>query len=384
MAEYDIELRAVSKRYGDTLAVDDFSLGIERGEFVTLLGPSGCGKTTTLNMIAGFITPTSGDIDIKGTPVTDLPPFERDTSMVFQSYALFPHMTVFDNVAFGLRMRKVEKSEIAAKVGEALHKVHLAGLESRYPRELSGGQQQRVALARAIVTRPAVLLLDEPLSNLDLKLREAMRLELKSLQRDLGITSVYVTHDQDEALAMSDRIAVMNLGHIEQVGSPEEVYESPATLFVATFVGATNLMPGVVQASDPNTISVKLDGADATLAVRRTRDFAPGDRVLVTVRPEKCTLQMNHDPAAANSVALSVNETMVTGADVKYMLAMKDGTPFTVTALNVDGSLRPSPGEQVSVHLPPHHCIAFPVDEVQAVQFDDADEHGARRVAANA
>src|SRR5690606_23843704 len=271
------ELRSACDRCGATPAVDGFSLKLTRVAFPTPLGPSGSGKRTTPTMIAGFIAPTSGEIDIQGTPVTDLPPFERDTSMVFQSYALFPHMTVFDNVAFGLRMRKAEKAAIATRVAEALEKVHLAGLERRYPRELSGGQQQRVALARAIVTRPAVLLLDEPLSNLDLKLREAMRIELKSLQRELGITSVYVTHDQDEALAMSDRIAVMNLGHIEQIGTPEEVYESPASLFVATFVGATNLLPAVVEATEAERYSVRLEGTQTVISLRRSRDFRAGD-----------------------------------------------------------------------------------------------------------
>ncbi len=244
MINCDIKLERVSKSFGDVRAVENVTRHVRRGEFLTLLGPSGCGKTTTLNMIAGFVHPDSGSIQIRNIPVAELPPYERDTGMVFQSYALFPHMTVFENVAFGLRMRKLPEPQIKERVGDVLERVRLTGYDRRYPRELSGGQQQRVALARALVANPAVLLLDEPLSNLDLKLREAMRFELKRLQRDLGITSVYVTHDQGEALTMSDRIAVMRAGRIEQVGSPEEIYDSPTTLFGAAFIGATNLLRG--------------------------------------------------------------------------------------------------------------------------------------------
>ena len=382
MADYDIELRSVSKRYGDALAVDHVSLGIERGEFLTLLGPSGCGKTTTLNMIAGFITPSGGEIDIQGRLVTDLPPFERDTSMVFQSYALFPHMTVFDNVAFGLRMRKVGRSDVVRRVGESLEKVHLTGLEKRFPRELSGGQQQRVALARAIVTRPAVLLLDEPLSNLDLKLREAMRLELKSLQRDLGITSVYVTHDQDEALSMSDRIAVMNLGHVEQVGSPDDVYESPDSLFVATFVGATNLVPGTVERAGTD-FSVKLDDG-SSIGTRAGGQVGVGDRVVVSVRPEKCVLTLETDGLAssANTFEATLVDTMVTGPELKFLLSMDGGSSLTVTALNIDSSPRPQRGQRVKVGLPAHHCLAFAKGGAMAVQAEDAASQ-TRRIGAH-
>lgn len=358
MAELDIEIRDVTKRYRDNTAVDGFSLDIERGEFLTLLGPSGCGKTTTLNMIAGFITPTSGEIKIQGRPVTDLPPFERDTSMVFQSYALFPHMTVFDNVAFGLRMRKVQSSDIRTRVGGALEKVHLAGLEKRYPRELSGGQQQRVALARAIVTRPAVLLLDEPLSNLDLKLREAMRIELKALQRDIGITSVYVTHDQDEALAMSDRIAVMNLGRIEQVGRPEDVYEHPSGLFVATFVGATNLLKGTLESAGADKCTVRLaDGA--VIATRGNSELKVGDAVIVSVRPEKCSLRIGDDAAAMNEIEARTVDTMVVGAELQYLLQINEVEEMRLLALNVDSSPKPVTGDRVLVQLPPHHCQVF-------------------------
>ncbi len=359
MAQADIELKDVSKRYGDALAVDGFTLDIQRGEFLTLLGPSGCGKTTTLNMVAGFILPSSGVIRIQGRPVTDLPPFERDTSMVFQSYALFPHMTVYDNVAFGLRMRKVAGDEMRSRVGEALEKVHLTGLEKRYPRELSGGQQQRVALARAIVTRPAVLLLDEPLSNLDLKLREAMRSELKALQRDLGITSVYVTHDQGEALAMSDRIAVMNLGRIEQVGRPEDVYETPSSLFVATFVGATNLLAGTVEASDADSCQIRLERGPV-ITTRANPGLRKGDPALVSVRPEKCTLLPAGEQGQGNHVPAQAVETLTIGSELQYELRLDSGEPLRLLALNVDSSYRPAPGGRVAVNMPRHHCQAFP------------------------
>ena len=356
--QHDIEIRGVSKRYGDMLAVDDVSIDIRRGEFLTLLGPSGCGKTTTLNMIAGFVTPTKGDIAIRGRPVTDLPPFERDTSMVFQSYALFPHMTVFDNVAFGLRMRQVSADEVRSRVGEALDKVHLTGLDRRFPRQLSGGQQQRVALARAVVTRPAVLLLDEPLSNLDLKLREAMRLELKSLQRDLGITSVYVTHDQGEALAMSDRVAVMNKGRVEQLGTPDDVYESPASLFAASFVGATNLLDGTVTDADASGVTVDLAGGGVVRA-RPGSGLGRGDSATVSSRPEKASMRLGEPTESVGELAATVRFVLVAGAEITYQLQLDSGASFTLTALNTDGALRPAEGTRVSVVVPQHHCVAF-------------------------
>jgi len=363
MVRPDIRLRDVIKRYGSALAVDNVTLDIQKGEFLTLLGPSGCGKTTTLNMIAGFVTPSSGAIYIKDRSVTDLPPFERDTGMVFQSYALFPHMTVFDNVAFGLRMRRVDAKEVQRRVGEALERVHLAGYGDRYPRQLSGGQQQRVALARAIVVRPAVLLLDEPLSNLDLKLREAMRLELKNLQRDLGITSVYVTHDQGEALTMSDRIAVMNAGKIEQLGSPEAIYDSPATLFVARFVGATNVLSGTVVSLNRSEAEVRLDADGAVVRTRSTQPLAVGSKVAVSVRPEKCRLAVGGDFSTMNSLTAHVRETIVAGTELEYLLELEGSLPFVVKALNADESLRPTGGDKLVVSFPVHHCLSFPVAE---------------------
>src|SRR5829696_8230974 len=245
-----VELAGVTKRFGEVVAVDDLSLQLGAGEFFTLLGPSGCGKTTTLRMVAGFETPTEGTIRIDGTDVESEPPHRRPTNTVFQSYALFPHLSVADNVAFGLKRKKVAKQEISKRVAAELERVGLSAEAGRRPAQLSGGQQQRVALARALVNLPKVLLLDEPLGALDLKLRKGLQIELKRIQREVGITFVYVTHDQEEALTMSDRIAVMNRGRIEQVADPEDVYERPATTFVAGFIGVSNLMPALVDGPD--------------------------------------------------------------------------------------------------------------------------------------
>src|SRR5688500_8366248 len=254
-----VKLASISKRYGDVHAVRSLDLDIARGEFFTLLGPSGCGKTTTLRVIAGFEQPTSGRVLIEGGDVTALAPHQRPTNTVFQSYALFPHLSVRENVAYGLKRKKVSREEIGRRVGEELERVGLAGEVNRKPSQLSGGMQQRVALARAVVNLPKVLLLDEPLGALDLKLRKGLQIELKRIQRDVGITFVYVTHDQEEALTMSDRIAVMNRGRTEQIAGPEEVYERPATTFVAGFIGVSNLMPGQVTTTNGSRARVKLD-----------------------------------------------------------------------------------------------------------------------------
>src|SRR3990172_8032006 len=253
-----ITLEHVTKGFGSFIAVEEMNLGIERGEFFSLLGPSGCGKTTTLRMVAGFETPTTGRIILEGHDVSDVPPYRRNVNMVFQQYALFPHMNVFDNVAFGPRSRRVPSREVKSRVMEMLEIVRLGGFAKRKPAQLSGGQQQRVALARALVNSPSALLLDEPLGALDLKLRRAMQLELKRIQREVGITFIYVTHDQEEALTMSDRIAVMNAGKVEQIASPEEIYHSPASVFVAGFIGVANLVPVIVQ---------HVNGGDATVVV---------------------------------------------------------------------------------------------------------------------
>jgi spermidine/putrescine transport system ATP-binding protein len=279
-----VELKGVTKRFGPLVAVDELSLTFAAGEFFTLLGPSGCGKTTTLRMIAGFETPTAGAIRIDGADVESLPPHRRPTNTVFQSYALFPHLSVADNVAFGLKRKKVAKAEIGRRVAAELERVGLSAEAGRRPAQLSGGQQQRVALARALVNLPKVLLLDEPRGALDLKLRKGLQLELKRIQREVGITFVYVTHDQEEALTMSDRIAVMNGGRVEQVGDPEQVYERPSTTFVAGFIGVSNLLPGVVAGSG----EVRLDNGP-TLRVS-TQGLGTGERCHAVVRPETLSI----------------------------------------------------------------------------------------------
>jgi putative spermidine/putrescine transport system ATP-binding protein len=280
-------LEGLAKRYGAHTAVEKVDLAVTKGEFVSLLGPSGCGKTTTLQMIAGFVEPTAGSVRLDGRDVTLLHPSKRELGIVFQSYALFPHCTAAQNVAFGLEMRGVSRDECKRRVGEALELVGLAGYAERYPRRMSGGQQQRVALARALVIRPAVLLLDEPLSNLDAKLREEMQIELRSIQRTIGTTTVLVTHDQSEAMALSNRIVVMNEGRVEQVGTPEEVYGHPATSFVASFLGKTNIFAGEAVAASPGS-AVSVGGETHTVAIE-----LPTGPVHVQVRPERLRFSMN-------------------------------------------------------------------------------------------
>src|SRR5258708_21309404 len=286
-----IELSGVAKEFhsrGEVVAaVRQMDLQIREGEFFSLLGPSGCGKTTTMRMIAGFEEPSTGTVWLHGKDVTADAPNKRDVNMVFQSYALFPHMDVFENVAFGLRRRQVPKNEITSKVGEMLHIVDLSGRENRRPRELSGGQQQRVALARALVNRPRALLLDEPLGALDLKLRQAMQVELKRIQREVGITFVYVTHDQNEALTMSDRIAVMNDGIIEQLGSPRDIYEHPASRFVAGFIGTSNLLTGRATIVTANQAVITVSQDERIVVPLRDRQVSEGQQLGLTVRPEK-------------------------------------------------------------------------------------------------
>ena len=282
----DLQLREVTKQFGEVVALAAVSLDIERGEFVTLLGPSGCGKTTTLRIVAGFEAQTAGSVSIRGERVDGVPPYRRNVNTVFQSYALFPHLSVFDNVAFGLRVKALPAAEIRRTVGQALEQVRLGGLDRRRPHELSGGQQQRVALARALVNQPAILLLDEPLGALDLKLRKEMQLELKRVHREVGITFIYVTHDQEEALTMSDRIAVMDAGRIVQLASPREIYEQPRTTFVANFVGVSNLLPGEIREHADRSAIIELDGGWRFGKTLRQRPPV-GEKVLVAVRPEK-------------------------------------------------------------------------------------------------
>jgi spermidine/putrescine transport system ATP-binding protein len=333
----DVRLENVVKRFEDTVAVDGITLEIPRGSFFALLGPSGCGKTTTLRMIGGFEQPTDGRIFLGDQEVEGLPPYKRDVNTVFQSYALFPHMSVYENVAFGLARRGVPKDEARARVLEILSLVDLAGREDRKPRQLSGGQQQRVALARALVNNPRVLLLDEPLGALDLKLRKQMQLELKRIQNDVGITFVHVTHDQEEAMTMADTIAVMNFGRIEQLGSPTELYERPRTAFVAGFLGKSNLLPGRIEGAG----TIRLD--DGTVVRAETGQATGG--VAVGVRPEKISLGENGD----NRLPGTVRESAYIGVATEFVVDTPAGD-ITVFHQNAEtGGFVPSVGSHVTV-----------------------------------
>jgi spermidine/putrescine transport system ATP-binding protein len=345
-----VRLEGVTKRFGDFTAVDDLSLDIERGEFFTLLGPSGCGKTTTLRMIAGFEDPTEGRVLLDGDVVTGLPAFKRPTNTVFQSYALFPHLSVEKNVAFGLQRQGIGKDEVRRRVAEELERVGLTREAGRRPRQLSGGQQQRVALARALVNRPAVLLLDEPLGALDLKLRKQLQVELKRIQREVGITFVYVTHDQEEALTMSDRIAVMNRGVIEQVEGPEEVYERPRTTFVAGFIGVSNLMPGEVVSATGDEAELRLDSG-VTVSTD-ARGATTGERAHAVVRPEKLELSRAEEPRANGKPAVEgvVESSLYLGTATQFVVRLGDSTAMTVLVPNADESARqrlPGAGDPV-------------------------------------
>jgi spermidine/putrescine transport system ATP-binding protein len=361
-----VRLDNVTKRFGDLEAVRSLSLDVERGEFFTLLGPSGCGKTTTLRMVAGFEEPSDGRILIDGADVARVPPYKRPTNTVFQSYALFPHLNVQDNVAFGLRRRKVPKPDVQQRVQAELERVGLAAEAKRKPAQLSGGQQQRVALARALVNQPAVLLLDEPLGALDLKLRKGLQVELKRIQRDVGITFVYVTHDQEEALTMSDRIAVMNRGRLEQVADPEEVYDRPATRFVAGFIGVSNLMPGTVRKSGDRG-EVELDsGVTVSVGVN---GFSPGDRCQAVVRPEKLSIGEGEpgDPGVDGLVESSV----YLGTSTQLVVRLPDGVRMTVLVQNADEAERqrlPGGGASVKVSWRPGHMHLVRESEAAPVE----------------
>jgi spermidine/putrescine transport system ATP-binding protein len=331
----------VTKRFGDFTAVREMHLDIPRGHFFTMLGPSGCGKTTTLRMIAGFEEPNEGTVLLDGEDVTGMPPFRRPTNTVFQSYALFPHLSVEANVSFGLQRRRVPKEEVRRRVGEELERVGLAREAKRKPRQLSGGQQQRVALARALVNRPAVLLLDEPLGALDLKLRKNLQVELKRIQQDVGITFVYVTHDQEEALTMSDRIAVMNRGVIEQLDDPEEIYERPKTTFVAGFIGVSNLMPGQVVSTGTGIVELKLDAGPTVRA--GGAGASVGERAHAVVRPEKLQLHGSSNGASADvghSIEGQVESSLYLGTATQVILKLQDDTRMTVLVPNTDEEAR--------------------------------------------
>ena len=333
-----IELVGVVKEFqarGEVVvAVRGLDLTIREGEFFSLLGPSGCGKTTTMRMIAGFEEPTRGGIRLHGADVTGIPPNKRDVNMVFQSYALFPHMTVFENVAFGLRRKKAAKEEITRRVGEMLEIVDLGGRGERRPRELSGGQQQRVALARALVNRPRALLLDEPLGALDLKLRQAMQVELKRIQREVGITFVYVTHDQGEALTMSDRIAVMNDGAIEHLGTPRDIYEHPRTRFVAGFIGTSNLLSGTVARVGAGQAVIEVSPDERIIVPVHDPGLAPGSTLELTVRPEKIQLSTTRPADQGCVLRGSVTEVVYLGTSTNFSVSTTTGADIVVFQQN--------------------------------------------------
>jgi len=325
-ADTVIGIERVTKRFGDFVAVAEADFGIGRGEFFSLLGPSGCGKTTTLRMIAGFEQPTTGRITLEGRDVSRVPPYKRNVNTVFQHYALFPHMSVFDNVAFGPRSKKVAKGEIEQRSREMLDVVRLSDFADRKPGQLSGGQQQRVALARALVNYPSALLLDEPLGALDLKLRQAMQLELKRIQREVGITFVYVTHDQEEALTMSDRIAVMSEGNVEQIGTPEDIYHSPASVFVAGFIGVANLIPASVESVTGAEAEVTLPGGTRTTVPVTHTETRAGSDGTVMVRPERMRVVIDEPTGDAPKLRLSVANLVFQGPVIRAALRTADGT----------------------------------------------------------
>ncbi|MCE7946750.1 MAG: ABC transporter ATP-binding protein [Chloroflexi bacterium CFX4] len=332
---YAVELVNLSKAYGTFRAVENISLQIKDGEFFSILGPSGCGKTTTLRLIAGFESPTSGEIYLHGQAVSETPAFQRPINTVFQNYALFPHMTVAQNVAFGLEMQRLPRKEIDLRVREALAMVRMSERANSRPAQLSGGQQQRVALARALVNRPAVLLLDEPLGALDLKLRKAMQFELKQIQQEIGITFIYVTHDQEEALTMSDRIAVMGHGHVLQCATPEEIYERPQSRYVADFIGETNFLEGELVNAN-GVAEVMLEPSLSIAAAPSERALADGARVTVAIRPEKITLSAtNGDPSALRG---SVREAVYIGTDMRYVVQLGERTQVVARVQNLGAS----------------------------------------------
>jgi ABC-type Fe3+/spermidine/putrescine transport system ATPase subunit len=345
-----VDLRNVTLAYGSFVAVNDVSLSIRKGEFVTLLGPSGCGKTTILRSIAGLVQPTGGEIDVAGRRIDNIPIHKRNIGLVFQNYALFPHKSVFDNIAFGLKYRNVEKSVIAQKVKRALDMVRLPGVERKLPSEMSGGQQQRVALARAIVIEPDVLLLDEPLSALDANLREEMRTELKIIQREVGITTIFVTHDQEEALAMSDRIVVMNKGVIEQVGSPEEVYRRPESRFVASFLGQSNLLEGRITAVGAGGVASVSLGNAAVIKANAPASAKDGANVTLVVRAQKVILGL---PGKIGSLAGKVVSASYLGGTAAYFVDV-DGLRLQSIATIEDRVWKE--GEEVSVSIAPSDC----------------------------
>jgi spermidine/putrescine transport system ATP-binding protein len=356
MAGGEVRLVDLVKRFGDFTAVAGINLEMPSGEFFSLLGPSGCGKTTSLRMIAGFEKPSEGQILLDGTDMAQTPPHKRNVNTVFQNYALFPHLTVADNVAFGLRYKDVSKAETKKRVGDALELVALTDFGRRRPNQLSGGQQQRVALARALILNPAVLLLDEPLGALDAKLRKRLQIELKALQEEVGITFIYVTHDQEEALTMSDRIAVMSQGRVEQVGQPKEIYEEPATAYVADFLGVSNLMEAT--ASGPTAGGCKVALGEFNLVAGQGDDSASGP-TKITIRPERVDLQA-HGATGPNMIPGMVERVVYVGSVLQVMVNLAPGSRIQAWTQNEGEALPYESGTAVTVHFPPEALRVLP------------------------
>jgi spermidine/putrescine transport system ATP-binding protein len=371
-----VALAGVVKRFGTVTAVERLDLQIGRGEFFSMLGPSGCGKTTTLRIIGGFEIPTEGTVYLDGRDVTELPAYRRDVNTVFQSYGLFPHLNVHDNVAFGLRRKKVPAKEIERRVGEVLELVGLPRFGKRRPSQLSGGQQQRVALARALVNHPQLLLLDEPLGALDLKLRKQMQLELKRIQREVGITFVFVTHDQEEAMTISDRLAVMSDGRIEQLGRPEDVYDRPATPFVAEFLGASNLLEGTCRSDDGRWSVIELATGEIVRAPSSV-GWRPGDKVRVGMRPEKIRVSHEASPSDAgwNSLRATLSAAVFVGVSYQYFFECAGGGNMTSFASNSGSGPVAAPGQAVRLEWLPEHTFVMPSGAADEARTDQVKEN---------
>ena len=359
-ARGDLILTRITKEYGDFKAVDDLTLTIPKGSFFALLGPSGCGKTTTLRMIAGLEEPTVGSIHLGETDITTTKPYQRPINTVFQNYALFPHLTIFENIAFGLRRRGIK--DVDAEVNKVLNLVELPHLAGRKPTQLSGGQQQRIALARAIVNRPALLLLDEPLGALDLKLRRQMQIELKWIQKEVGLTFVHVTHDQEEAMTMADTIAVMNEGQIEQMGSPAELYDNPETAFVANFLGQSNLIKGTISGNDGDSIIADLYGQKISLPKKRSH--AVDNSIYAGIRPEKFRISLLNTPVSGNVLSGGrIEDVSYIGVSTQYQVAMPWGQELIVFEQNDDGVAPFKKGDAVNISWEPVFTFALRGDE---------------------
>ncbi|MFC0600805.1 ABC transporter ATP-binding protein [Streptomyces palmae] len=374
----DVRLTRISKSYGSFTAVHPLDLTIPAGSFFALLGASGCGKTTTLRMIAGLEEPTTGTVSLAGQDVTALPPYKRPVNTVFQSYALFPHLDIYENVAFGLRRRGIKS--VKKQVHEMLELVQLGDFARRKPQQLSGGQQQRVAVARALINHPQVLLLDEPLGALDLKLRRQMQLELKRIQTEVGITFVHVTHDQEEAMTMADTVAVMNGGRVEQLGAPADLYENPRTTFVANFLGTSNLITAEVAEKSGEDLVVRAGGGRLALPAQRCTDARPGDRVLLGIRPEKITLSHADDagaiPDGRNRLTGRITESSFIGVSTQYLVDSPAAAGLSVYEQNIERDPRLVPGAEVVLHWNPAHSFGLDADQSPLAGTEVAEEAG--------